>query len=174
MLIMTRDDRVRKVRKYWRKLSWSLDLKFSWKMEVFFLVIVKTDATRARMSPSFHRGKMAVKAKKRKEEQDRTSYFFSVLRFYWLKCGFVSCPPLPCRSAQCNVWLAEENRASPWRAGLVPEGSQLAPAGESRQLLCSSYPEKKDCMERWTFPHRDIRLSPHETVRKVLLQNGWP
>lgn len=56
-------------RSYWRKLSWFLDLKFSWKMEVFFLPIVKTDATRARMSPSFHRGKMAVKAKKKKEKK---------------------------------------------------------------------------------------------------------
>lgn len=25
--------------------------------------------------------------------------------------------------------------------------------------------QKEDCMERWTYPNRDIRLSPHEIVR---------
>lgn len=43
-----------------------MDLKFTWKMEGLFLVIVKTDATTARMSPPFHRGKMTGKAKGKK------------------------------------------------------------------------------------------------------------
>lgn len=146
-------------------------------MEVFFLVIEKTDATRTRMSLSFHRGKMAVKAKTKKrrgekkggtskpllssvKQTNKSSYFFSALRFYWLKCGFVSCLPLPCRSAQCNVWLAEGNRASPWRAELVPrEGCQLAPAGESWQLLCSSYPKGGLHGEMTLSPQRHKAIS---------------
>lgn len=50
---------------------------FTWKMEVLFLVIVKTDATRARMSPRFLRGKTAVKAKKRKVSFGASKPLFS-------------------------------------------------------------------------------------------------
>lgn len=160
---------------YWRKRSWSLDFKFSWKMEVFFLVIVETDATRARMSPSFHRGKMTVKAKKQKKNK-RVSLgaskplFFSVkqtrkdiifllcVEVLLSECRFVSCPPLPCKCSVKCVVCGRRTELLPGRQCWFPERA-ASPIPPGELLLfnpgnCFPHPtQKEERMETWTFPH---------------------
>lgn len=113
--IMRRADNTRKIQELLKENQLTL------KLEALFLLIIKTNAVRARLASPSHRGRMPGKTKKRKVSLGASKPPFSSTKqarkdlvfrlcvqfywFYWLRYRYISCSTfaLPVHSEMCGL-----------------------------------------------------------------------